>query len=144
MALSASRNLRQRAVGTKIVGYGVIATGAKIYKGAILARNAAGRIKPAANAPTDNFAGIAEAEYDAGDGAIATAEFSYNHEVLLPVAASVTVGLTNDTVIYAVDDETATTANTLGPPLGRLKGFEPATTGYAWFHIGVATQATQS
>lgn len=144
MALSASRNLRQRAIGAKILGYGVIATGAKIYKGAILARNAAGRIKVAANAPTDNFAGIAEAEYDAGDGAIATAEFSYGHEVLVPVAASVTVALVNDTVIYAVDDETATTASTLGPPIGRLKGMEPTLSGYAWIHIGVATQATQT
>jgi hypothetical protein len=144
MALAASRNLRQRAVGTKIIGYGVIATGAKIYKGAILARNAAGRIKAAGNAPTDNFAGIAEAEYDAGDGAIATAEFSYGHEVLVPVTAGTTVGLVNDTVIYAVDDETGGILATLGPPMGRLKGMEPALSGYAWVHVGVATQATQT
>lgn len=141
MALTASRNLKWR--GTKTLGYGTILTAAKIYKGAILARMANGKITVAANAATLNFAGIAEREYDAGDGTI-QAEFAYGHEVQITVAASVTVALVNDTAIYAADDENATTATTLGPPIGRLKGFEPLTSGYAWIHIGQATQATQT
>jgi hypothetical protein len=143
MALTASRNLRQRAIGNKVIGYGTILTAVKVYKGALLARTAAGKITVCANAATLNFAGIAEEECATGDG-LEIARFAYWHEVLISAAASVTVGLVHDTRICAVDDADVTTATTLGPPVGRLVGMEPTLSGYAWIHVGAAPLTTQT
>lgn len=137
MALTASRNLSTRATHLQRRGSGPILTGAKIYKGAFLAWTTAGKLTVAANAATLNSAGIADREYDIGTNG-EYAEFSFGHEVLAPVAASVTQGLMSDTLLFCADDETVTTATTLGPEIGVL--MQPPSGGFAW--IGVRNHKT--
>jgi hypothetical protein len=139
MALTTGRNIRLRETGKK--RYAVIATNAVIYKHALVALNAAGRLAACANSTTQKGAGLACDTYATGDGSTVFGEYYEDCLALLPIAATVTAALALNTKLYAADDETVTTATTLGPEIGTLAQI-PATgdagetvTGHAWIHI---------
>lgn len=131
MALSADRILETRNVRGICRGSGTVKTGSTIYKGAYVGRSSTGKIVACSNAGTSvRFVGVAEAGAVAG----AVCNYLYNYEVLVPVKTGTTNGNTYK-AIFAVDDQTVSTATTLGPCVGTLR--ELATTLTGWVAIGM-------
>lgn len=129
MALAANTALTTRnRGGMKRLTFTVLSA-AKCYKHGLIVITAAGLAKPAANETTTTFVGIAEAEADTGDGS-ATVTVLTELEVLLPLVTAITVGDTNKTKLYAVDDQTGTAENTLGPEIGTMTQFVAANSGW--------------
>lgn len=106
-----------------------VTSAATLYKHGMIARLAAGTASPCANATTTTFVGIAEeAPTGAGDGTI-TVTCINDLEVLMPLVTAITVG-NNGAAVYAVDDQTVTTENTLGPEIGTLVQFVATNSGW--------------
>jgi hypothetical protein len=137
MALSANTKL-QRAnshVGTS--NSYAVATSSVIYQDALVGLNAAGRLVPLSNSTTIRFVGIADkAELGAtfpvtGSATVTTSvKVVCDVDVLLPLVTAVTVGMSINTNIYGVDDQTGTSLNTLGPVIGTLEKFVAANSGW--------------
>lgn len=140
MALSANTEWQKRNAQVKTLRNRVIKTGAKIYQGAILAINTAGRVYPAANDTTGRFFGIAEAECFTGNGT-RTCNAYDSVEILVTLKTGVTAGH-RFTAMYAFDDSMATQLTTLGPVIGVLTEFVSATSG--WVQLRAAALAAGS
>lgn len=134
MALSANAFLDKRFVSDAKARVFTITTGAVIYKDALLVLNAVGTALPAADTITTTFAGIAVENSSGsfpvtGDGTY-TVKVMTEIEVKVPLVTAITVGDTNKTALYLVDDQTVTSANTLGPACGRMTQFVAANSGW--------------
>ena len=108
---------------------GVIATSAVIYHHALVARNAAGRLEVPVNATTQTFVGLAElinvpntTAGLTGDGSTVRVETIGDIDVLIPAVTAISAGSVG-LACYAVDDQTVTTENTLGPQVGIITEF---------------------
>lgn len=113
----------------------VVKTSSVLYQGALCARAITGKGLPAANATTTTFVGMVVIDNpdDAtagitGDGTL-RAECISDVTVLMALATVVTAGDAGE-AMYAADDNTATTSNTLGPVIGTLEEFVSANLGY--------------
>jgi predicted secreted hydrolase len=129
MALAANRNLQERNIETKSRGSATVAAGQTIYKGSLVAILVAdGTLVVCSDATTTiRGAGISEKQWAAGE----VADYTYGHDVLLPMASGDTI--TNASInasMFAVDDETVGTTTTLGPAIGVLKERVSATSGW--------------
>jgi len=135
MALSANRTLKIRNVQGQRIETATVATGATIYKHALVALRAnALRCLPAANATTTTFLGISDAQYSAAS----TARLYTECDVSIPFTTGVTAG-NRDALAYCTDDEKVTTASTLGPPCGRFMEIDADNSANIWVHIGPVT-----
>lgn len=133
MALSANTALTTRNRGAMTRYTYTLKTAVTMYQHGLAVLNAAGTAKIPANETTTKFVGmVEEAPSAAGDGTI-TVTVVNDLDVLLPLATSVTVGMVGD-AIYAVDDETGTNLNTLGPEIGALVEFVDTNSG--WVRLG--------
>lgn len=139
MALTTGRNLKLR--GDMRVHAAVIKTGITIYKHALVALDAAGVLTTCQNSTTQKGIGIAKDTYAVGDGTVVGEAFT-DCDVFAPIAAAVTVALAINTKLYAADDETVTTSNTLGPEIGTLMNKptelvpgQAAVSGFAWIRM---------
>ena len=130
MALSANTSLPTRNRGGMTRHSFTVLSAATIYKHSMVVITAAGLAKVAANETTTSFVGIAEeAPTGVGDGSV-TVTVVNNLEVLLPLVTAITVGDSIVDKIYAVDDQTGTTENTLGPEIGIMSQFVAANSGW--------------
>lgn len=128
MALSANTNFQLRNAQNKKLDNRVIKTGAKVYQGAILAINTAGRVYPAANDTTGKYCGIAAEECLTGNGTRRVQIYD-NVEALMPLKTTMTAGHRFG-IVYAFDDSVATNLTTLGPQIGTLSEFVSANLGW--------------
>lgn len=121
MAYSDNGAHERRNVLAESRHYAPIASGAKIWAGALLMR-VAGKIMPAAagSAGADYF-GVALNEYPEGkaDGSVIVEAYD-DVEIRMRLAGTVSVAHLEN-AMYALDDETATEAATFGPEIGVLK-----------------------
>ncbi len=145
MALGANTSLETRFRNGMARRVFVITSAAVIYKHALLVLTAAGTAKPGANETTTTFAGMAvESSSGAfpvtGDG-VYTVTVNCELEVKCPLVTAITAGDTNTTSLYLVDDQTITTANTLGPPCGKMTQFVATNSGWVALRaeLGVAS-----
>ena len=130
MALSANTKLQRRNSHVKTTSSYAVKTGSVIYQDALVGITATGLLVPLADSTTIRFVGIASvAELGGnfpvtGSATVTTSvKVEADVEVLLPLATAVTVGNAINTNIYGVDDQTGTTATTLGPVIGTLEKF---------------------
>jgi hypothetical protein len=129
MALSANTWYQLRNTqGARRRSY-VIKTSAKIWQGAILAVNTAGRAYPAANDTTGKFIGISTQECLTGNGTTRVVDVLDNVEALMPLKTSMTAGHRMG-IVYAFDDANPTNLTTLGPQMGTLSEFVAANSGW--------------
>jgi hypothetical protein len=128
MALSANTWYQLRNTNGARRQNRVIKTTAKIYQGAILAINTAGRVYPAANDTTGKFIGIATQECLTGNGT-RTVEILDCVEALMPLKTTMTAGM-RQAIVYAFDDANPTNITTLGPQIGTLSEFVSANLGW--------------
>lgn len=135
MALAANRSLQRRNTGNINTRNVTVKTSAVIYQDAFVGLNAAGKLVVCANSTTIRFLGIASGTPDGstfpvtGDGT-KSVNVEWGYEVLAPLVTAMTVGHSLTTNIYCVDDQTATTATTLGPVIGVLEEFVAANSGW--------------
>lgn len=136
MALAANRVLQVRnRDGARRYSF-VVNTSSVIYQHAFVAIGATDqKLRPCANAATLRFVGISDAgqtEYPVtGDGTLRV-EVIANVEVKAPLVTAITAGVAHDTDLFCVDDETLTTATTLGPNAGVMTQFVAANSGWVW------------
>lgn len=128
MALSANTWYQIRNGQNKIIRTAVIKTSAKVYQGAILAINTAGRVYPAANDTTGKYFGIAMDECLTGNGT-RTVNCLDNCEALMPLKTSMTAAMRMG-IVYAFDDANPTNLTTTGPQIGTLAQFVSANLGW--------------
>ncbi len=133
MALSAAVNLQYRNVGAGRMSM-VVTTAVTVYKGGLIGRvQSTGKARPCRNATTESFAGIALSDKTgAADGSVSVT-LCTEAEVLITVAASVTIATIMTSKLYAVDDASVTTATTLGPEVGVATELVSSTT--AWVKL---------
>lgn len=118
-----------------------VLSAAVIYDRAFCVLTAAGLLKPGANETTTTFAGMAiESSTGSfpvtGDGT-ATVSVLEELEVKAPLVTAITVGDTNKTALYVVDDQTITAENTLGPACGTMRQFVAANSGWVLLRSGL-------
>lgn len=137
MALSANTKLQRRNSHVKTTSSYAVKTSSVIYQDALVGITATGLLVPLANSPTIRFVGIAAvAELGAtfpvtGSATVVTSvKVESDLDVLLPLTTAVTVGLSLTTNIFGVDDQTGTSATTLGPVIGTLEKFVAANSGW--------------
>lgn len=110
-----------------------VLSSATIYKHSMVVLTAAGLAKVAANETTTTFVGIAEAAPSGvGDGSV-TVTVVTDMECQIPLATALTVGDTNKTLLYCVDDASCTAENTLGPVCGIMTEFTSTNLGWVLF-----------
>lgn len=132
-ALTANKNLEARAYVKGLDPFPVAAS-TVIYKGAIVALNAAGFAVPAADTAGLQVVGIAHDKVDNSTGANGDKNVivEYGREYLM-AAASITQALVGD-LMYVVDDQTVDDA--AGPTndiaVGRLTRFVSTTSGWVF------------
>lgn len=132
MALSANAALQTRNRAGLIRRSFTVVSSATIYKHSLVVITAAGLAKVAANETTTTFVGMAEeAPTGVGDGSV-TVTVVNNLEVLIPTVTSLTVGDTNKTLLYCVDDASVTPENTLGPEVGVMSQFVATNSAWIW------------
>ena len=141
MALSANTTLETRVRNGMSKRTFTVLTSAVIYDRALCVITAAGLLKPAADETTTTFVGMAIESSSGsfpvtGDGAY-TVSVLEEIEIKAPLATAVTVGDTNKTALYLVDDQTITTANTLGPACGTMRQFVAANSGWVFIRSGL-------
>jgi hypothetical protein len=137
MALSANTKLKRRNSHVATTSSYGVKTSSVIYQDALVGITATGLLVPLSNSTTIRFVGIAyEAELGAtfpvtGSATVTTSvKVQSDLEVLVPMTTAVTVGLSLNTNIFGVDDQTATSATTLGPVIGTLEKFVAANSGW--------------
>ncbi len=129
MALAANTNLdlKNRLGETRIDG--LIATSGVIYNHALVARIANGKLAACADEVSHVFVGLAELVNVpnttaglTGDGNTVRVDCISDVDVLIPCITAITVGNVGG-VVYALDDQTATTAVSAGPQIGIITEF---------------------
>ncbi len=140
MALSANTALPTRNRTGMRRHSTTILTAAVCYKHGLIVTTVTGKALPAANDTTTTFLGLCETQPSTGDGTVTVTTVT-DLEVQITLATLVTVGNVGDAV-YAVDDASATTDNTLGPQIGTLVEFTSANLGWVMLHRGVMSNAS--
>jgi hypothetical protein len=128
-ALSANRATRQRE--GSLIAYQVAAT-THIYKGSIVAVNAAGNAVPAADTAGLRVVGIAEEEVN-NTGAAGAADVQVRAGIAALLAGSGLALTDVGSIANASDDQTIVTAGTNGVKVGRIVEFVSATS--VWVFI---------
>lgn len=130
-ALAADRNTQSKIGGIQVYP---VDGGSVIYKGAIVAVNAAGYLIPASDLAASKVVGVADEKVDNGSGA----DGALNCRVVSGrafkfAATSITQAMLGE-MMYVVDDQTFDdTLGTNGIKVGRLVQYVSATEG--WVHI---------
>lgn len=111
-ALTKDRSTSIKAGGTARTRVGEVAAATKIYKGALIAKNAAGHVVPASDTAALKVLGIAEEQVDNSAGAAAAKTCSYitGVEVDLVNAGGAIVQAGKGALCYVSDDNGVTTA----------------------------------
>lgn len=111
-ALTADRETPIWTGGATRTGIGDIAATTKIYKGSIIAKNAAGNVVPASDAAALKVLGIAEETVDntAGIAGALTVPYITGIEAELENAAGAIVQAGKHALCYAADDQSVSTA----------------------------------
>lgn len=133
-ALAKDRNTRTRGVGQR--GVGDVAAATKIYKGALIAKNAAGYIVPASDTAALVVIGVAEAQVDntaGGNGAL-TVPYVTGLCVELNNAGGAIVQASKHLTCYVADDNSVTTAAVAANDIkvGQVREF---TTALVWVYV---------
>jgi hypothetical protein len=110
-ALTADRNIRIETGGAPRVGEGDVAAATTIYKGAVIARNAAGNVVPASDTAALKVIGIAEEKVvNAGAAGAAVVKYITGVTAELLNAGGAIVQASKHTFCYVSDDNSVTTA----------------------------------
>jgi hypothetical protein len=135
-ALAADRTTRMRSGGATRVNKGDVAASTKIYKGAVIAKNAAGYIVPAADTAALKVVGVAEEQVDntAGANGAKTVSYITGADFELVNLAGAIVQASKHALCYAGDDQSVSTAAlmTNDLPVGTVSEF---TTTKVWVYI---------
>lgn len=111
-ALTADRNTRIRTGGAYRTGVGDVAAATKIYKGALIAKNAAGYVVPASDTAGLKVIGVAEEQVDntAGANGAKTVPYLTGCDVELNNAGGAIVQASKHATCVVSDDNSVTTA----------------------------------
>ena len=110
-ALAKDRNTRYRATGGSRTNVGDVAAATTIYKGALIAKNAAGFVVPASDTAALVVIGVAEEQViNSGANGAKTVKYATNLAVELVNGGGAIVQASKHALCYVADDQTVTTA----------------------------------
>lgn len=111
-ALTADKNTRIRTGGATRTNVGDVAAATVIYKGALIAKNAAGNVVPASDTAALKVIGVAEEKVDnsAGIAGAKTVPYITGVDVELVNAGGAILQASKHALCYVADDQSVTTA----------------------------------